>query len=467
MSHDKPLTLAIQRGAINISSPSPIEVSNTWISTIMHNNKYTELVSTNTPSINSKDIVAAISAAICAAGYNTSPAALRALAAEDVSLADFESRKDAYLTAIHRSRDLATKITHLKKVILPALISRTKNSPQIQPELTAAKLRRDELVAECRAIHAFVIARYPNMETVDTLAKFKVYIQSSIYIADDFIIRILERALKIQIIVFSTRAYKSHDLSAIVATAGHRELNSAKSFVLVSRIAANNVSSIAYNGNTLIPYADLSSALIQKCKSTYILRITYLKPTIMAVAGLYNPECAIAIGNNTDATAYPCTGPSEFCLRETLLVDFAQLATSKQNWRKWIADDWCHSPIRVNGKTYASVEHCCAAFALATEFPDIAQCFAAESMHSWSRISASKAIEDIKKSGPAERVRMTSPAVQRIARTAKFEQYPDLAKILCATYPALILGQLHIINSVREPDICLMRLRETLRISHT
>jgi predicted NAD-dependent protein-ADP-ribosyltransferase YbiA (DUF1768 family) len=153
-------------------------------------------------------------------------------------------------------------------------------------------------------------------------------------------------------------------------------------------------------------------------------------------------------------------------LRETLLVDFAQLATSKQNWRKWIADDWCRAPIRVNGKTYASVEHCCAAFALATEFPDVAQQFAIESTHPWSSISTTKAIADIKESGPAARVRMMSPAVQRIARAAKFAQHPDLALILCATYPALILSQPHT-RSVKEPDICLMRLRETLRLKHT
>jgi predicted NAD-dependent protein-ADP-ribosyltransferase YbiA (DUF1768 family) len=453
-----------RESAVSIAPAVPIESTRvSWVARWMHDPGYDVLA----PAPG--DVFAAVVAALAPAGFATSVAALRASVAADVTAADFAARRETFVAATGRVRDLATKMARLKNRVTPELKTRavvaakrtgTGELSDIVVEAASVKARYETLASEKTALERFMRARYHGMETAETLAQFKIYIQTR-YVADELAQRILEDLLCMKVLMFSRTACTHGDIDGVLMAdvTDHGQRNApraARKFMLMQRDSATKIAALAYAGRTLLEPVDLPRALTDTLAERR-------RPRAVAPRddALFCSVCAVAIGTLAECAPYPCTGAGEWFRDERRLPDFAILSTYP-TWRRALCDTWPDAHFKMNGATFASVDHYCASYKCSQSHPDQAAMFSIESGDPRARApvfgGGSLLTGLVDKTYTLAR----GHTARLAARAAKFAQHRDLAAALVATRDAEI--RVRGTPGVPDaPDLDMMRLRATLR----
>jgi predicted NAD-dependent protein-ADP-ribosyltransferase YbiA (DUF1768 family) len=460
-----PVQQAVRRSAVFVAPPVAIRPTHaSWVARWNHDPGYVVLPAA--PG----DLFAAVVAALAPAGFATSVAALRAAVAADVVPADFAARRETFVATAGRVRELATKMARLKHRITPDLKSRaivaakrtgTGELSDLVAKAAAVKTQYETLSAEKSALDHFVRSRYGGMETAETLAQFKVYIQTR-YVADDLAHRILEDLLGTKILLFSRTACTHGDIDGVlmydVTDRGQRNApRAARKYILMQRDAPTKIAALAYGGRTMLDPNDLPRALADTLAERR-------RPRAVAPRddALFDSRCAVTIGLFAECAPYPCTGAGEWFRDERRLPDFAILSTYP-TWRRALCDEWIDAPFKMNRATFASVDHYCASYKCSQSHPDQAALFSMESGDARARTPVSGNSSSLLTGLVDKTYTLARGHSARLAaRAAKFAQHRDLAAALMATLDAEIRTR-GAPGVPDEPDLDMMRLRAELR----
>ena len=155
-------------------------------------------------------------------GYETSIDKLRALVAKEVTKEKFDEYRELYLSTLaeieattKELKRMAAENRNLKERL--ASIP-TKDKPArsiIIKQATEIKKQHSHLKERQQLNHEF-LGEFQHMSKIDTIDKFRAYIQTPSYWADDWALNVLEKELNMKFIIFSSEAFDENDLANVL-----------------------------------------------------------------------------------------------------------------------------------------------------------------------------------------------------------------------------------------------------------
>ena len=359
-----------------------------------------------------------------------------------------------------------------------------------------------ELIKECMFMK--------NIKTKEELMEF---IKTSEYWADTWAVSTLERVLNIKIVIFSEEYYRANDINSVLncGQLNDSELETRGSFspefYILTSYSGDHYQLITYKDKNIfkfkeVPY-DVKILIVNKCiekdagpyyliqdmrnfKVNLGLAANVGEPTIpeqeetLLDKDLYDNSIIFKFNSESSNLKAPGKGSGEK-IPAKKQFEFAELGEIA-DWRKKLDDKWS-APFTLNGHRWQSVQHYYIGSQYKKGFPDFYLQF---SLDSDSEISkdlkmAKMAIES--KTGKMKNKVVRPPQVKpdadffeisreprsiserRIALEAKFEQNPELKRILLLTKKAKLIHNL----KGEEPEIdgMLMNLRKRLQVTST
>ena len=189
-----------------------------WIEKFMKNTNF-DIVETTT---NGDCLFDTVRLAYQQIGYETSIDKLRALVAKEVTKEKFDEYRELYLSTLaeieattKELKRMAAENRNLKERL--ASIP-TKDKPArsiIIKQATEIKKQHSHLKERQQLNHEF-LGEFQHMSKIDTIDKFRAYIQTPSYWADDWALNVLEKELNMKFIIFSSEAFDENDLANVL-----------------------------------------------------------------------------------------------------------------------------------------------------------------------------------------------------------------------------------------------------------
>ena len=189
-----------------------------WIEKFMKNTNF-DIVETTT---NGDCLFDTVRLAYQQIGYETSINKLRALVAKEVTKEKFDEYRELYLSTLaeieattKELKRMAAENRNLKERL--ASIP-TKDKPArsiIIKQATEIKKQHSHLKERQQLNHEF-LGEFQHMSKIDTIDKFREYIQTPSYWADDWALNVLEKELNMKFIIFSSEAFDENDLANVL-----------------------------------------------------------------------------------------------------------------------------------------------------------------------------------------------------------------------------------------------------------
>jgi len=474
---------------------------NNWVENFMNNNHY-GIVETES---NGDCFFATIREAFVQVGRKTTVAKLRALLANEVDDERFLHYRTMYVNFANELQLIEKKLKDNKQSI-QELKKRIKNatrqeSPLIRQE--AEKLLKYEktLNAE-RMVVDDNLKEFSYMSEIDTLDKFRKYIQTSSYWADHWAIGTLERILNIKVIILSGQSYKNGELDNVMQC-GEINFKTTGSFTpefyIISCYSGNHYELVTYKSKRILKFSEIpygiKSLVINKCLernsgSYYLIQdFRNFKENLGLDADLgspteeeespieidlYDPTTVFAFHSNSDSQKSAGDGIGEK-IDTNRRSEFGVLNKDKicENWRRKLDDSWV-APFTVEGKRWGTVDHYVLGSQYKKGFPDF---FAKFSIDSESDISKDLVLAKVavSKTGKHKDLQVRPKNVKpdldyeekdrktierKTALTAKFSQNQDLLKVLKETKNARLTQ--YVRGKPAVTDELLMKVRAEL-----
>ena len=213
-------------------------------------------------------------------GKDTSVDKLRALLATEATDKMFTEYRTLYTNFLSEYQDKENEIRDLKKTI--AILKKRndeKSVNKIEEKMIleeANKLveQHKKLVLE-KTDTKELLDEFVYMKDIDTLEKFREFIMTSKYWADDAAISILEKLLNIKMIIFSEESYDDGDLDSVLRcgqVSDHdleRQGQHKPDYYIITNYTGNHYKLISYKEKNIltfreIPY-DVKALVINKC----------------------------------------------------------------------------------------------------------------------------------------------------------------------------------------------------------
>jgi len=189
-----------------------------WIEKFMKNTNF-DIVETTT---NGDCLFDTVRLAYQQIGYETTIQKLRALVAKEVTKEKFDEYRELYLSTLaeieattKELKRMAAENRNLKERL--ASIP-TKDKPArsiIIKQATEIKKQHSHLKERQQLNHEF-LGEFQHMSKIDTIDKFREYIQTPSYWADDWALNVLEKELNMKFIIFSSEAFDENDLANVL-----------------------------------------------------------------------------------------------------------------------------------------------------------------------------------------------------------------------------------------------------------
>jgi predicted NAD-dependent protein-ADP-ribosyltransferase YbiA (DUF1768 family) len=478
---------------------------NTWIENFTKNNNYDIIDNEGGGDC----FFAVVRDAYASIGYKTTVAKLRAALASELTDDVFQE----YLTLYNQYEVVKSDIEkqlkeyqNTNKIYKKRATETTdkEKRKQILEDVAELKDLYDAKMKELTQVKRDQTDDVGFMKGVNTMEKYREYINSSNFWADEWAITKIEQILKVKIIVLSQYAYnnKSYDN---VLNCGSNPIDAQMfepEFYIMMSYTGNHYTLITYKKRTIftfkeLPY-DIKILIVNKClernsglyysiqdfrnfKSKLGLDPDEGNPILAEEddaleyrhGDLYEKTAEFAFHSKSLDNAKPGKGSNE-TIDKSIIGDFMKLKSIK-DWRRKLDDTWSEAPFSVDRLRWASVEHYVQASKFKKGFPTFYSQFSLDSPSDLSKDpELAKNVADLKKksykSHRPENIKIDvdydlgrKQQERETALRAKFTQNEDLKQMLLATHKALLK---HVERrKPAEPDIPLMELRRELTIA--
>jgi predicted NAD-dependent protein-ADP-ribosyltransferase YbiA (DUF1768 family) len=447
-------------------------------------------------------------------GQNTTVEKLRALLASEVTDDIFQENRRLYLTNLSKKNEYLAEIKKSEKAIsdLKTRLKNTKthHNKEESEFILKEAMRQKQLITETQIFLKEVQDLEDNyvgfMKNIDSLDKFREYIQTPAYWADTWAISTLEHLLNIKMIIFSEKAF-SEGAHPSVMNCGEVNHNIEKkgsfapTYYIMTTYSGDHYRLISYKQKRIltfpeIPY-DVKILIVNKCiernsgvyyyiqdfrnfESRLGLDVETLNPnaTVVEIApsDLYDPTIVFMFHAKSQKTAKPGKGSHEVIPIDRI-TEFVPLSTIT-DWRRKLDDEWIlpkeETLFTLDGYRWASVEHYYQGAKFRKRNPQFTKEFALDSN---SEISKSVALAKVagSKSGRSKEgiFRPKNISIdpdfyegdrnlkeRTVAVDAKFMQNSEMHKVLKLTTPAKLVQYVH--SGQPEEDTILMQVRSRL-----
>ena len=354
----------------------------TWIEKYMKNNQY-NIVDT---LVNGDCLFDTVKTAYEQIGYETTIKKLRALVAK-------EATKEQYLEYRELYQSTRSEMDENEKD-MKRMVAENKDLKQRLKD-TTDKIKRAEIIHQANVIkkqhtdlkdkynlNIEFLKEFSHMKGIDTLEKFREFIMSSAYWADDWAIDVMEQQLNIKLIIFSEKDYDEDDENNILRCTLSKENSKHEftpDFYIMTTYSGNHYKLISYSNKYIftfreIPY-DVKTMIIIKCmerNSGIFAQIPDFKnfknklgvndedsdeeEELKSGGGLYrlDTNTIFTFYNKSNGTHKPGKASNETISAEKT-HDYTDLAVHKE-WRKKLDDDYV-SIFTLDNKKWKTVEH--------------------------------------------------------------------------------------------------------------
>jgi len=479
---------------------------NAWIANFMKNNNF----KIHEVEANGDCFLAVLRDAFKQVGLNTDVKKLRALLASEATEEIFQRRRESYneIDAVIKTSKSELTITQQE---LKELTSRLKNSSdqkelsKVKEEIERTKSKMEEQQADIRDAEKLLDESLGDFEKVDTLEKFRAYLQTTRYWVDTWAIGLLERKLKFKIIILSERSFLEKSFDSVIDCGEVDKILQEKGvfhpdYYIMTTFSGNHYKLITYKDKRIFKLSEIpfyvKNLVINKCleknagpfyiipefrdlvKTKYSRKeedvedLTGKKEDDVLANELYDPSTELSFYSKAPKTPKPgkATNIGEK-IKDADVSKYKRLAKHSE-WRKKLDDDWI-TQFTIDGKKWASIEHFYQGSKFKHGFPDFYKQFSLDSESDMSKSSelARDAGGSGKKKGVLLRPKNVvvdsnfhgekGKLVREEAVRAKFSQNEDLKQLLLATNDAKLNHFIRGDTSVA--DMVLMKIRKELR----
>jgi hypothetical protein len=190
-----------------------------WIQKFMQNKNY----GIQDVESNGDCLFAVIRDAFKQIGYHTTVEKLRAIVANAATDEIFQTKRELYIELESKIKECKTEKEKIKKVLEQDMKKRAQNSSQnktefnsVLSEIARLKEKFNEWNSELNETQQLKALYLGDMENIDTLEQFREFIMKPRYWADSWAVSILEKELKIKMVIFSELAYKDKSLQSVL-----------------------------------------------------------------------------------------------------------------------------------------------------------------------------------------------------------------------------------------------------------
>ena len=445
-------------------------------------------------------------------GHKTTINKLRALLAKEANDDLYQGYRVMYMNFLAELQSKEKDMKDIKKISteLKKRNERSSNKEETTKLLNEAKLlinKYNSLKTEKEDIKE-MMDEFKFMKDIDTLDKFKEYIQTSNYWADTWAISTLEKLLNVKIIILSQETYNNGDLDSVLQCGQlnddvlERQGNFSPDYYIMACYLGNHYTLVTYKDKrifkfTEIPY-DIKVMVINKCMEKnagpyYLIKDFRNFKTKLGLSPdegypeedenvdyeLYDPE-TVFMFHSKSSHQKAGKGSGEK-INPARLTEFNTLNKDKvcEDWRKKLDDSWI-SPFTLDRHRWASVEHYFQGSQYKKGFPDFYLKFSLDSDSDISKdVSLAKLAgsKSNKKGKLKQKLRSDNIIIdadfyeiglnprhveeRNNALTAKFTQNLDLKKVLMETKDAKLMHFER--SSPAVADELLMKLRKKIR----
>jgi predicted NAD-dependent protein-ADP-ribosyltransferase YbiA (DUF1768 family) len=475
---------------------------NTWIENFTKNNNYDIIDNEGGGDC----FFAVVRDAFLTIGHKTNVAKLRALVSTELTDDVFQEYLNIYnqyesiKTDIERQLKEFQKTNKIYKKRATDTVDKVKRK-QILDDVVALKELYDGKMSELTQVKRDQTTDVGYMKGIDNLEKYREYINTSYYWADEWALTTVERLLKVKIIILSQYAYNNKSFDNILNCGSNPSDNTRfePEYYIIMCYTGNHYTLVTYKKRAIfkfkeIPY-DVKILIVNKClernsglyhaiqdfrnfKSKLGLDPDEGNPILNADAedldymhsDLYEKTAEFAFHSKALDNAKPGKGSNEV-IEKTAIGDFMKL-NSIQFWRRKLDDMWTESPFSLDGMRWTSVEHYVQASKFKKGFPTFYSQFSLDNPSDLSKDpELAKNVSDLKKKSFKSHRPMNikidvdydlgrKVSERENALRAKFTQNEDLKQLLLATKKALLK---HVERrKPAENDVQLMQLRREL-----
>lgn len=380
-----------------------------WVQKFMKNNKY-EIIDNEGGG---DCFFAVIRDAFQQIGKDTSVEKLRALVAKDATDTMFSEYRTLYTNFLSEYQDKEKEIRDIKKTIAilkKRIDEKTQNKIEqkmILEEANKLVEQHKKLVVE-KTDAKELLDEFIYMKNIDSLEKFREFIMTSQYWADDATISMLEKVLNIKIIIFSEEAFEGGDLDSVLKCGQlsehdlERQGKYTPDYYIMTSYTGNHYTLIGYKEKHIlkfreIPY-DVKALVINKClernsgpyyliqdfmnlKSKLGLPANEGEPTETdqdeyLIKDIYDKDIVFVFHSSSNGKVKVGMGSGEK-IPKPRMIEYHVLNKVK-DWRKKLDDSWI-APFTLDGHRWNSVEHYYLGSQYKKGFPDFYLQFSSDS----------------------------------------------------------------------------------------
>jgi len=492
------LTEETEEDSFKIKSDFKKSASNKWIENFFKNNYYSILDNDGAGDC----FFYVIRDAFKQIGYNTTVPKLRALLAKELTDDVYQEHRNLYMGFENEINEYDMELTEMHKINLEY----KKRIKKIEN-----KQEQEKLILDAKKLHEEYKLKMQNkketqklqneyvgyMKSIDSIDKYRAYIQTSSFWADAWAISTLERILNVKFIIFSNESFKKGDLDSVLNCGDfNKKLEESGDFspnyYILTTYTGNHYELLSYHHKRIfkfseIPY-DVKILILNKCleknSGTYFLiqdfrnlkSILGLDPELGRLdeeyeeSDLYDSNVVLMFHSKSDNSSSPGTGSGEK-IQKKKIPDYVTLSKN-DDWRRKLDDSWNKGIFEIDKHKWASVEHYVQGSKYKNGFHDFYLLF---SLDSNSDFCEDPHLAKIAGDGGKKNGKMLRPKDVKVdadyhlgrfekerenAVYAKFSQNEDLKQLLLSTQDALL--KKFIRRNPPEPDIILMNVRKRL-----
>ena len=484
--------------------------NNNWIQTYMKNSNY----GLHEVESNGDCFFAVIRDAFKQIGHITTVTKLRALLSKNISEESFAEHRQLFTDLSGTINEYNRELQEIKTKIETDLNKRAKqvknNKFELRSILNEIKELKDKhkiILKSKQTAQSMINDDIGDFAQIDTIEKFREFIQTPGFWADSWAITTLEELLNVKFIILSERSYIENDLHNVLLCGEISEKIAAKkSFApvhyIITTFSGNHYKLVEYKNKRIfkffeIPY-HIKTLILNKClernsgsfsvisefndMKTNIGLIDDIDDDVLIESSLYDNKIIFEFYRNSNNSVKPGKGTNEKIPNDKR-SNFIELSKIS-NWRRKLHDTWSDASFIVDDKKWLSVEHYYQASKFKKHNPDFASLFSLDNVGSEISKDVDLAISAGSKTGKANvkaKKKLKGDTIllrpknididpdfygerstieRETAVSAKFEQNEDLKLLLFNTKNAKLVHYIH--GAPGEKDMLLMNIRHKL-----
>ncbi len=467
--------------------------SNMWVQNYMKNINYEEIDNEGSGDC----FFAVIRDALKDVGKVTTVDKLRKMVSEDMNEETFQHYRSLYLSLSGELKSKEEELLDLKTTMKKIQKNEKKHTRTaeetriIKEQLDGIVKKYNEVLEEKKQVREN-LNDFEFMKEYDTLEKFKDYVLTSQYWADDYTISYLEDRLKIKMIILSKEAYdeKAEDSVIQCGQLKDEDSNSEPEHYIITSYVKKHYTLITYKEKGALSFEEIpygiKALIINKCLEKTagpFYKISDFKKLREDMEieieesddeidihenDLYEKGEVIMIHSKSFNKPKPGKGQGEATSDVNKYSELISLANKNKEWRRMLDDSYIQA-MMIDGKKWSSVKH----FMLGSQFKrkniDLYNEFSLDGNEN-SKVAlqvedAIKYSNENRKKIESEFKSITSTKKEEAREKAlkiKFGESVNMMNILKSTYPAKLL-KFHR-GKEAESDLLLMKLRKSFHV---